>query len=295
MMLIVRGTVLAKRYRVEERLRREGLGVLYKAEDIESGASVAVKVLAPVDDEPDVVTNRSEALARFKREARAAAAVQSDYVVRCLAVQEDAEHGLVLVFELLHGDSLLDRLKKGGPMSFDELYPIIERVYLGLADIHSAGIVHRDIRPSHVFLEQGPDGATLAKIINFGVSKLERDTGGESVTKQGQSVGVYSYMPPEQIGKGKLVDHRADLYACATMIFHAMSGQLPFVARNVLVMVEMKSKNEPRRLSEAMGREVDPRLDAFLAKELAREMDRRFPTAAEALKGWRDLRSPEPR
>lgn len=288
-MLIDEGIILAGRYRVLQRLRREGLGDLYMAEDQRSGASVAVKVLVPADNEPDIVVSRSEAMARFHREARAAAAVQSEHVVRCLGIEEDKNQGLVLVFELLRGDSLLERLKRDGPIPFKELHPIVLQIWKGLADIHRAGVVHRDIRPSHVFLERHDDGTTRVKIINFGISKLDKDTGVEFVTKAGQSVGVFSFMPPEQIGKGKLVDHRADLYACGTLIFQALSAELPFVARNVLVMVEMKSKGEARRLSEVMKQGVDPRIDAFVAKTLARDIQSRFATADEALSAWRDL------
>jgi serine/threonine-protein kinase len=106
----------------------------------------------------------------------------------------------------------------------------------------------------------------------------------------GQSLGTFSFMPPEQIGKAKTVDHRADIYACATMIYQSMSGQLPYQARNLLIMVEMKQKTDARRLAEAMAGPVDPRLEAFLAKGLAREPADRFQSALEGLTAWRELR-----
>src|SRR6185312_9396438 len=88
----------------------------------------------------------------------------------------------------------------------------------------------------------------------------------------------------------KTVDHRADIYACSTLIYQSLTGQLPYAARNILVMVEMKSKTDARKLSDAMGGPVDPRLEAFVARGLAREASQRFSTAVEALTTWRELR-----
>ncbi|MEO7327419.1 MAG: protein kinase, partial [Minicystis sp.] len=257
---------------------------MFAAENIRTGRPVAVKLLRS-----DTKT-KSSAVARFRQEARAAGSINSDHVTQVLDVEEDAEHGVVLVFELLEGESLIDRLKRTGPISLEELFPIIDQVWMGLADAHRVGIVHRDLKPSNVFLERRPDGTTRVKILDFGISKIPKEIGGETLTEMGQSLGTFSFMPPEQIGKAKTVDHRADIYACATMIYQSLSGQLPYSARNILVMVEMKAKTDGRKLSEAMGAPVDPRLEAFLAQGLARDPGQRFQTALEALAAWRDLR-----
>jgi Protein kinase domain len=209
-------------------------------------------------------------------------------------VEEDPEHGVVLVFELLEGESLIDRLKRTGPIAFDELWPIIEQVWMGLADAHRAGIIHRDLKPSNVFLERRPDGATRVKILDFGISKVPKEVGGETLTEMGQSLGTFSFMPPEQIGKAKTVDHRADIYACATLIYQSLTGQLPYSARNILVMVEMKTKTDARKLTDATAAPVDPRLEAFVARGLSRDPSHRFQTALEALTVWRDLRPSGP-
>ncbi|MFT3774086.1 MAG: serine/threonine-protein kinase [Minicystis sp.] len=207
-----------------------------------------------------------------------------------LDVEEDAEYGVVLVFELLEGESLIDRLKRTGPIPFDELYPIIEQVWIGLADAHRVGIIHRDLKPSNVFLERRPDGLIRVKILDFGISKVPKEVGGETLTEMGQSLGTFSFMPPEQIGKAKMVDHRADIYACATLIFQSLTGQLPYAARNILLMVELKAKEDARKLGSVMGGPVDPRLEAFVARGLARDANQRFQTALDALAAWRELR-----
>jgi serine/threonine-protein kinase len=278
------GTVVANRYRISRPLGRGGMGEVFAAENIRTGRPVAIKLLRQ-DSKA-----KSSAVARFRQEARAAGSINSDHVTQVLDVEEDPEHGVVLVFELLEGESLIDRLKRTGPISFDELWSIIEQVWMGLADAHRAGIIHRDLKPSNVFLERRPDGTTRVKILDFGISKVPKEVGGETLTEMGQSLGTFSFMPPEQIGKAKTVDHRADIYACATLIYQSLTGQLPYNARNILVMVEMKSKTDARRLADATAGPVDPRLDAFVARGLAREPAQRFQTALEALEAWRELR-----
>jgi serine/threonine-protein kinase len=278
------GTVVANRYRISRPLGRGGMGEVFAAENIRTGRPVAVKLLR------SDTKGKSSAVQRFRQEARAAGSINSDHVTQVLDVEEDPEHGVVLVFELLEGESLIDRLKRTGPIPFDELHPIIEQVWMGLADAHRVGIIHRDLKPSNVFLEARPDGTQRVKILDFGISKLPKEMGGETLTEMGQSLGTFSFMPPEQIGKAKTVDHRADIYACATLIYQSLTGQLPYSARNILVMVEMKTKTDARKLGDAMGAPVEPRLEAFVTQGLSRDPAKRFQTAVDALAAWRDLR-----
>jgi serine/threonine-protein kinase len=278
------GLVVAQRYRIQRQLGRGGMGEVFAAENIRTGRTVAVKVLRADSKQ------KSSAVARFRREARAAGAINSDYVTQVLDVEEDADHGIVIVFEILEGESLIDRLKRTGPMTFDELFPIVEQVWMGLSDAHKAGVIHRDLKPSNVFLERRNDGSTRVKILDFGISKLPKEVGGDTLTEMGQSLGTFSFMPPEQIGKAKTVDHRADIYAAATLIYQALSGQLPYAAKNILQMVDLKTKSEPRALSTVLEGPVDPRLEAFLRRALARNPDDRYQSASEALEAWRELR-----
>jgi len=277
------GTLVANRYRVARPLGRGGMGEVFAAENTRTGRPVAIKVL-----HSDAKAKHS-AVERFRREARAAGSINSDYVTQVLDVEEDPVHGIVLVFELLEGESLIDRLKRTGPIPFEELHAIIEQVWMGLADAHRVKIIHRDLKPSNVFLERRPDGNTRVKILDFGISKLPKEMEGETLTEMGQSLGTFSFMPPEQIGKAKMVDERADIYAVTTMIYQSLTGQLPYLAKNVLVMVELKAKAPPRRLADAMEGPIDPRLEAFVAKGLSRDPNQRFQTAVDALAVWREL------
>jgi eukaryotic-like serine/threonine-protein kinase len=283
------GTVVAGRYRVQKLLGKGGMGEVFSAENTRTGRTVALKVLRSESKQ------KKSSIERFRREARAAGVIKSDFVTQVLDVEDDPEHGIVLVFELLEGESLVDRLKRTGPMPMSELWAVVEAVWMGLADAHAAGIVHRDLKPSNVFLEQnkslaGPGGPPKVKILDFGISKLPKEISSESLTQVGQSLGTFSFMPPEQIGRAKNVDHRADIYAATTLVFQALSGKLPYQAKNVVAMMELKTKQDPRTLGEAMGAPQDARLEAFIAKGLARNPDARFQTALEALAAWRELK-----
>ncbi|MCA9619515.1 MAG: protein kinase [Myxococcales bacterium] len=277
------GTIIAQRYMVREQLGKGGMGEVFSAENTRTGRLVALKVLRAESK------TKQSAIERFRREARAAGAINSDFVTQVLDVEDDEEYGIVLVFELLQGESLVERLKRTGPIAFEEVWGIVEAVWMGLADAHAAGIVHRDLKPSNVFLEQRRSGLRV-KILDFGISKLPKTISTQSLTQVGQSLGTFSFMPPEQIGKAKSVDHRADIYAATTLIYQAMSGKLPYHAKNVVAMMELKNKTEPRTLGEVMKTPIDDDLERFIARGLARNPDDRFQTADEALEHWRRLR-----
>ncbi|RLB55257.1 MAG: hypothetical protein DRI90_19600, partial [Deltaproteobacteria bacterium] len=279
------GTLVAKRYKVRERLGKGGMGEVFSAENTRTGRMVAIKVLRAESKA------KQSAIERFRREARAAGSIDSDFVTQVLDVEDDEDHGIVLVFELLEGESLVERLKRTGPIGYDELWGIVEAVWMGLADAHAAGIVHRDLKPSNVFLERRRSGRRV-KILDFGISKLPKTISADSLTQVGQSLGTFSFMPPEQIGKAKSVDHRADIYACTTLVYQALSGKLPYKARNVVAMMELKNKSEPRTMSEVMSEPVSAELEAFIARGLARNPEGRFQSAVEALAAWRKLRPP---
>ncbi len=285
------GTILARRYRVIELLRRESLGTFFLAVDLRANATVAVKLYDVGQDERNRHGGDASAIRTyFQREVSVLMRINSRHVPRPLELAEDDEHGPLLVCEWHKGQSLLDRLKGGGPMPFEELHPLMNQVWLGLSDIHRSGVVHRCLKPSNLVLQQRQGGAQLVNIFDFGLSKLATDVI-DAVTPAefGRALGLFSFMPPEQIGRAKTVDHRADIYACSTVTFQALSGQLPYPMRNILTLVEAKTKTEARRLSEVIGGGSDSRLDDFLARGLERDPAKRFQTGVEAQIIWEGL------
>jgi serine/threonine-protein kinase len=267
-------SIVAGFYRVGDQLGRGGLGDVFAAEDVRTGRPVALKI-ARAGAEADL---------RAELQAQACRAIRSDHVVQVLDLVLDDALGLILVFEQLAGETLLERLKRAGPLPFDALSPIVEGLLVGLADTHRAGIVHRNVKPSNVFLEGSPP---RVKLVDFCLAKTP--AGDRVKPMWGESLGLFSFIPPEQIGTRRTVDGRADLYACATVAYLGMSGKLPYPARNILVMVEDKTKRAARTLGEALGRSVDRALEDWFARALARDPRDRFEDATAALHAWRRL------
>lgn len=262
------------------------MGEVYAAQNLRTGRQVAIKLLKPE------AQRRESAVERFRREAQAAGMITSEHVTQVFDVEDDPQHGIAIVLELLQGESFLDLLRREGPLSFERLYRIVDETLVGLADAHAAGIVHRDLKPSNVFLET-KDGRTRVKILDFGISKLPKHMTPQTLTEAGQSLGTFSYMPPEQIARAKSVDARADLYALGTVVFQALTAKLPYPAGNLAMLLQAKAQRDAPSLAETTGRAWDPRLEAFLARMLARDPAARFPTAAEALTAWGAMASPE--
>ncbi|MFO0755579.1 MAG: serine/threonine-protein kinase [Byssovorax sp.] len=277
------GTVIAGRYRVLGHLRPEGAGAVYEAERVDDRRKIALKVLRG-----DLRRAPSSA-ARLRLEAKTIEAVDSDHLIRGLAYDEDRELGPLLAMEMLEGETLLARLKRGGPLRLADLHPLVEQTLQGLKDLHRAGVIHADIRPQNLFLETCDGPSPRIKILDFASAHLpaERSTGERLAPFE--CLGTFSFMPPEQIAKAETFDHRADIYACATVIFQALSGRLPFSSRDMLAMVEAKCKTDAPKLGEKARGPVHPEVEAFVALGLARDPEERFQSAAAALAAWRAI------
>ncbi len=255
------------------------MGELFKARDTRTERRVALKLLRPDNK------HRADAIERFRREARAAGMINSDHVTQVLGVEDDPKLGIAIAFELLEGESLLERLRKAGPMSPETIHPLVSQALRGLADAHAVGIIHRDLKPSNVFLERRGDEDRI-KILDFGISKLPKTIAKTTLTEPGQSLGSFMFMPPEQIQRAEAVDHRADIYAMGSLVFQAMTGHLPYSARNMVELVQMKVSKPPRTMAHAANRAFPPELEAWVARCLALSPDARFQSAKEARDAW---------
>jgi serine/threonine protein kinase len=256
------------------------MGELFTARNVRTERRIALKMLRPD------AKHRTDAIERFRREARAAGMISSDHVTQVLDVEDDPEHGIAIAFELLEGESLLDRLRRTGPMTLETLHPIIQQILRGLADAHAVGIIHRDLKPSNIFIERRGDGSNRVKILDFGISKLPKTIAKITLTEPGQSLGSFMFMPPEQIQRAANVDLRADIYALGTLAFQAMTGQLPFSSNNIADLVRLKGTQAPRSLGEAAKKQFPPLLEAWVAKALATQREHRFQSAEEAQAAW---------
>ncbi|MGH7298104.1 MAG: serine/threonine-protein kinase, partial [Polyangiaceae bacterium] len=276
------GAILGGKYRLEDSIGRGGMGEVFEATTLTTGQRVALKVV-----------NRSFAdtmlMERLRREAEAATRVQSEFVPQLYDVDKTPEGELFLVMELLHGETLASRLKRrGGLLSWEDVGHIGEDVLHGLIDAHEARVIHRDLKPGNIFIESLPGRRERARILDFGVCKLDVHDG-ESLTTTGEAVGTIAYMAPEQIRGASRVDERADLYAFAMVVFEALSGRLAYDASGSIALIAVKLER-PARSIRYLGRMPVPAgLDALLSRCLARRPADRPVSAAELLREWRSL------
>ncbi len=258
-------TVLAERYRLDRSLGNGGMGEVFEATDLTLHRSVAVKLMSPslVQDEP--------ARARFLREARALAQVNSPNVVAVYDAGEDAERPY-LVMELVEGTTLERELVGSGRVEPARAVAIATDIASGLASAHERGIVHRDVKPSNVFLT--PSDA--AKIGDFGIARLERPDA--TLTLTGQTFGSPPYMAPEQATGGK-VDARADLYSLGCVLFQMLVGRRPFSGDDAVSLVYQHVHSTPPRV-DSLVPAVPAELGALVAGLMAKDPDDR-PASAE--------------
>lgn len=218
------GEVLGGKYRLVQFIGEGGMGAVYEAQHAIVGRRFAVKLLhADLAQDPG-------ALERFSREAQAAGALESENIASVVDFGHAADDVPYIVMELLVGEDLAKLLAREGPLSVPRAVGLAIQACRGLDAAHAAGIVHRDLKPENLFVTRRGDGSDLLKILDFGIAKLARTTGDDdqpNLTQTGSTMGTPLYMPPEQARGEKQLDHRADIYALAVILYEALSGERP--------------------------------------------------------------------
>jgi eukaryotic-like serine/threonine-protein kinase len=268
-------------YQLQDLLGRGGFGEVWGAVREADGMEVALKLLR----EPAF----EEARLRFRREASAAAQVESDHVCRVLDAGTDGPGPLYIAYERLQGETLEARLDRDGDLSLGETLPIVAGLLDALSSAHAAGIVHRDVKPSNVFLERLGDGAARARLLDFGVAKAPGEPDLPLRTTCGATLGSLEYMAPEQAGAAATVDGRADLYGLGAVIFRALAGRPPFATGTPATLLALKLDRDPPSLGEVTGVTWPSAVEAFLRRLLACDPARRFPSAAAAAEAFEAL------
>jgi serine/threonine-protein kinase len=284
------GDLVGTSVRLERLLSEGGMGSVWLAEHLTLHTQVAVKfMMAELATDPAL-------LARFTREATAAAQIKSPHVVAI------SDHGVssdgvpFIVMELLQGEDLDDRLTREGRLGLAETTKIVRDVCKALASAHKAGIVHRDIKPANLFLVD-VEADVFVKVLDFGIAKQTKDVV-DGVTHTGMLLGTPHFMSPEQVLEAKNVDFHADLWALAVVAYNCLTGQRPFRGETIGAL-SIAINNAVFLPPTVIVPELPAALDAFFAKALARDPSARFQSASELAAAFtgavpRDARSIRP-
>jgi eukaryotic-like serine/threonine-protein kinase len=268
--------LIAGKYRLTRLIGRGGMGSVWEGIHISLGTRVAVKF---IDSE---YINSEEIRARFANEARAAAKLVSKHVVQVFDHGVCADGRSYIVMEFLSGEALDRRLDRAGRLSPAETARIIAQVCRGLSKAHAANIIHRDLKPENIFLVwDDEDGADIAKVVDFGIAKFtDGSIAASSATRTGSVLGTPFYMSPEQARGLRTVDRRTDLWALGVVTYRCLVGGLPFEGEALGdLLVKICTAPIPTPSQQLPG--LPPAFDAWFARALDRDADKRFASAAE--------------
>jgi len=268
------GDVIGGTYVIERLLGEGGMGAVYVAHEERLGRRVAIKVLL------SAVADNPEAVARFEREARSAAALQSDHVTRVLSVGQLASGAPYIAMELLEGEDLATLLAKRGALAPLEVVELMLPVCEALTEAHALGIVHRDLKPANIFLARRPTGATTVKVLDFGISKSATASASPTLTKTTAVMGTPMYMSPEQLKEAKSVDGRADVWALGVVMYELLAGGPPFLSDALAELCAFILTMEPEPLVRRRP-DLPPALGTIVHRCLEKDPARRFADVRE--------------
>ncbi|MEJ7601080.1 MAG: serine/threonine-protein kinase [Kofleriaceae bacterium] len=268
------GSIIDGRYRVDAKIAVGGFGSIYRATNVTTGDTVALKILHPqFAADPNLS-------ARFRREATALTRLRDSHTVRTYELGEAADGLLYIAMELLDGESLLDRFRARGSLPWRDVMGFLAAACSSLQEAHGLGIVHRDLKPANIFLVK--DGCV--KVLDFGIAKLQHGSysdDGSELTRAGQAIGTLEYMSPEQMIGGD-VDPRTDIYTLGVVAYEMITGRRPFcdaTGPTSLVTALLTGTAPP---PSALLRETVPReLDAIIMHCLERDAPSRFPDVGQ--------------
>jgi serine/threonine protein kinase len=281
------GQILDQRYGIKRKLGEGGMSYVYQADELDTGKSVAVKILIPR------LSRDPASVERLRREAAIATRLNHPNACPILRMGETPDRLIYLVMPYLEGEPLSEHETRRGPFPVADGIPILVQVCHGLGHAHELQIIHRDLKPENVMLVPDSSAPTgfRAVVMDFGLAK-ERRAGPDVVklTATGIVLGTPEFMSPEQI-RGKPLDGRSDVYALAILAFELFTGQLPFTGKSAQETMIARLRGAPRALREVRG-DLPAKLEAVIAKALSVNPADRFATMDEMARSLEAAGSP---
>ncbi len=274
------GRLLAGKYRLQAEIGRGAMGTVWRATNENLDQAVAIKIISPEH------AGSQELRERFETEARAAAKLNSRFVV---SVYDNGitESGLpFIVMELLNGESLEERVIRDGPLPIPEVTRIARHLARALSKAHAQGIIHRDLKPANIFLTHSDaeedEGDWTAKILDFGIAKMDDYRERAATTQTGTVLGTPLFMAPEQVRGANMVDARADLYSFGMVVFNMLTAAFAFEGQSfgdLLVSICVEPLPDIRRFAP----QLPPAMSPWFQRACAREPADRFESAEDLL------------
>jgi serine/threonine protein kinase len=273
----VTGERIGGKYRLRRRLASGGMGEVWLARNVSTGAEVALKLLARGDSE---LEREMEVEQRFRNEACVTAGLSHRNIVRVFDLLEESDGTLGLVMERLRGETLFAYVGRLGARPSGDAVEIMIPILNALEHAHACGIVHRDVTPSNIFLAVDPDGHVTPKLVDFGIAKSRLSPRGEAAqpiqTLEGRVLGTPMYVAPERIRGLDDIDPRSDIFSAAVVMYEAITGASPFVARtpaaSLAAVLERPVDPDPR---------IEPRLWLEIRRAMAKQPYERHAAARE--------------
>jgi serine/threonine-protein kinase len=263
------GEIFVDKYRVDAILGHGGMGVVALCTHLALDERVAIKMLRK-----DVLDD-ADAVERFTREAQAASKLKSEYVARVTDVGRSASNVPYMVMEYLEGHDLGQLLEDRGSIGMPWAIELTVQACEALAEAHSIGIVHRDIKPTNLFVTWRPDGSALVKVLDFGISKA-LTAGGLQLTQTQSLLGTPAYMSPEQMRSARQVDPRTDIWALGAVLYELLEGRRPFEAESFSEICVKVAVEPPAPMTKA-----PPALQQVVLRCLAKTPEYRYASMAE--------------
>lgn len=257
---------IVDQYKIVERIASGGMGEVYKAIDLELERDVAIKCVRPE------LSELEEATKRFRAEARTLAKLSHLNIATVYRFFAEGER-LYLVMEYIDGKPFGEMITNQGSIPHQQAVNLVKDALQGLGYAHRHKIVHRDIKPGNLMVDQ----ENTVKVLDFGIAHL---IGGTRLTRVGSAVGTPAYMSPEQV-LGRDIDPRTDIYAIGVVLYEMLSGKLPYTANSDFELMRAHLEEVPRPLSELSKNDVPRALQDTVERALAKDTDERFQTAEE--------------